>query len=83
MPAASGLQLDLAPSDFLFFKYLKGKLSDYNCQSREDLLNVITEILTGIDREMLLIVFESWVNRLKLVMKHERKHYTEKRKNTR
>jgi hypothetical protein len=45
-PAASGLQPDLAPSDF-FFRHIKVKLSDYNCEIREDVLNAITEIVTG------------------------------------
>jgi hypothetical protein len=36
---------DLAPSNFFLFVYIKGKLSDYNCQSLEELLSVITEFL--------------------------------------
>jgi hypothetical protein len=43
---------DPVPSDF--FGYIKRKLSDYNCESREDHLNGITEIFTGVDQEMLL-----------------------------
>jgi hypothetical protein len=49
---------DLAPSDFFLFEYIKGKPSDYNCQSREDHLNAITEFITGVDQEALLSVFE-------------------------
>jgi hypothetical protein len=72
-PACS---LDLAPSDFFLFGYIKRKLPDYNCESREDLLNVITELFTGIKQEVLLSVFESWVNQRKRVIKHEWKHET-------
>jgi hypothetical protein len=46
----------LAANDFFLFGYLKGNLSDDNCERREDLLSAITEIFTGIDQEMLLIV---------------------------
>jgi hypothetical protein len=48
----------LAPSNFFLFGYMKGKLSDYNYEGRDDLLNVIAEIFTGVDQEVLLIVFE-------------------------
>jgi hypothetical protein len=56
---------DRGPRDFFLFGYIKGKLSDYNCESREDLLNVITEIFTGLHQEVQRSVFEPWVNRLK------------------
>jgi hypothetical protein len=49
----------LDPSDFLLFGYIKGKLSDFIYESRDDLLNAIT----GVDQEVLPSVFESWVNR--------------------
>jgi hypothetical protein len=52
---------DVTPNDFFLFGYIKGKLSVYICESREDLVNAITEIFTGVDPEMLLSVFESWV----------------------
>jgi hypothetical protein len=50
---------DLRPSDFSLFGYVKQKLSDYNCESLEDLLNAIPEIFTGVNQEVLLSVFES------------------------
>jgi hypothetical protein len=40
---------DLAPSDFFRFGYIKGKLSDSNCESLADLLNAMTEIFAGAD----------------------------------
>jgi hypothetical protein len=58
------------------FGCIKGKLSDYNCKNREDRLNTITVIFTGIDHEVLLSVFESWVSRLTWVIRHEEKYYT-------
>jgi hydrogenase maturation factor len=62
---------DLIPSDFFLSGYIKEKSSDCDCESQEDLLNAITEIFTGVDQEVLLCVFESWVNGLKWVIKHE------------
>jgi histone-lysine N-methyltransferase SETMAR len=56
---------DLTASDFLLFGYIKGKLSNYNCESPEDLLNAITEISTGVNQEGLLCIFESRENRRK------------------
>jgi hypothetical protein len=67
---------DLAPSDLFLFGYTQTKLSGYNCEGREDLLNPITEIFTGVDQEVLLNVFKSYVNWLKWVIKHEGKYYT-------
>jgi hypothetical protein len=67
---------DRAPSDFFLSGSIKGKPSNYNYESREDILNAITESFTGVDQGMLLSVLKSWVNRLKWVIKHEGKYYT-------
>jgi hypothetical protein len=66
LPAYSS---NLASSDFFLFRYIKGKLSDYNSESREGLVNAITEIFTGVDQEVPLSAFESRVNWLKWVIK--------------
>jgi hypothetical protein len=34
-------------------------------ESWDDFLKVITGIFTGVDQELLLVVFKSWLNRLK------------------
>jgi hypothetical protein len=60
IPGASGLQPRSDPKSLLPFGYIKGKLSDYTCESREDLLNEITEILTGIGQEVLNFVCDDW-----------------------
>jgi hypothetical protein len=70
---------NLAPNDFFLFGYIKGKLSDSNCESREDLLSPVTEFFTGVDQEIPLSVFESRVKLLKLAVKHEGKYSTKKR----
>jgi hypothetical protein len=44
---------------------------------------VITELFTGIDQEVLLRVFQSWVNWLKWVTGHEGNYYTQSRKSKR
>jgi hypothetical protein len=56
---------DFAPSDFFLFGYLKEKLTDLDCRSREDLKNAITSIFTKIDKEILVAVFVSWIERFK------------------
>jgi hypothetical protein len=63
----------LTPNDFFLFVYIKGKPSDYNHESREDLLNATTKIFTGIDQDVLLSVVK---HRLKWAIKHEGKYYT-------
>jgi hypothetical protein len=49
----------MALSDYFLFGYIRGKLFDYSGESREDLLNAVTKIFTGVDQEVLLSVFES------------------------
>jgi hypothetical protein len=71
---------DLAPSIFFLLGDVKGKRLDHTCEIREDLLNAIIEIFTGVNQSDLPHVFESWVNRLKWVIKHEGKYSTEQRK---
>jgi hypothetical protein len=61
---------DLAPSAFFLFGYIKGKLSDYNCESREEPFTAVTEIVTRIHQEVPLSVFESCANRPKWAIKH-------------
>jgi hypothetical protein len=68
-PAASGLQPRVGPSDFFLFGYIKRKLSEYNCESREEPLSALIEFLTVVDQEALPSVFESWV------IKHEGTDY--------
>jgi hypothetical protein len=54
---------DLTPSDFLLFGYIKGTMSDYHCESCEDLLNTITAIFSQTNKAMVISVFESWIKR--------------------
>jgi hypothetical protein len=65
-----------APGDFSLFGHIKRKPSDYNCEIRKDPMNAVTEIVTEADQEVLLTVFESWLNRPKWVIKHEGEYYT-------
>jgi hypothetical protein len=67
---------DLTASDSFLFGYIKERLSDYNRESREDLLNAMTDNSTGFGQEGLLNVSESWVNRPKWVIEPAGKHYT-------
>jgi hypothetical protein len=57
---------ELVPNELFLSGYMKGKSYNYVCESREDLLNVITGIFTGVDQEVPLRVFESWVKGVQL-----------------
>jgi hypothetical protein len=54
----------LAPSDFLFFGYVKGKLMGYRAETPSELLVLIRVILAKIPRETLNAVFLEWMERL-------------------
>jgi histone-lysine N-methyltransferase SETMAR len=68
---------DLAPSDFFLFGYTKRGLSDCDCESREDRLNTITEFFTESEQAVLQSPLDAWADRLKWVVKHEGKDYTQ------
>jgi hypothetical protein len=67
------------PTDFFLFGCIKGKLSNYNCESQEDVLNTITEIFIGFGQEVLISVLKCRANRPKWVTKQERKYSTQTR----
>jgi hypothetical protein len=48
---------DLAPSGFLFFGYVKGKLMEYRVEAPSELLVRIRVILAEVPRETLNAVF--------------------------
>jgi histone-lysine N-methyltransferase SETMAR len=60
---------DLAPSDFFLFDYVKERLEGILFPSYEELLDVITEVVTGIESEILTSMFEHWMERLEWVSK--------------
>jgi hypothetical protein len=55
---------DLAPSDFFLFGYVKERLKGMVFLSYEELLDAIGEVVTGIESETLIAVFEHWMERL-------------------
>jgi histone-lysine N-methyltransferase SETMAR len=68
---------DLAPSDFFAFGYLKEKLMEFDCVSRDALKDAITQIFDAIDKEVPLSMFTSWIKRLKWVIQHQGEYYHE------
>jgi transposase len=66
---------DLAPSDFFLFGYVKERLKGTVCPSYEELLDVIGEVVTGIESETLIAVFEHWMERLEWVSKNNGDSY--------
>jgi transposase len=66
---------DLAPSDFFLFGYAKERLKGMVFPSYEELLDAIGEVVTGIESETLIAVFEHWVERLEWVSKNNGDSY--------
>jgi transposase len=66
---------DLTPSDFFLFGYVKERLKEMVFPSYEELLDVIGEVVTGIELETLTAVFEHWMERLEWVSKNNGDDY--------
>jgi transposase len=79
----NGLQLvphppcspDLAPSDFFLFGYVKERLKGMVFPLYEELMDAISEVVTGIESETLNAVFEHWMERLEWVSKNNGNYY--------
>jgi hypothetical protein len=61
-PASSA---DCSPSAFFIFGYPKEKLTDFDCRSREDRKSAISSIFNVTDKETLVAVVMSWMERPK------------------
>jgi transposase len=59
---------DISPSDFYLFGKVKKALIGQEISDKIDLLEVVTEILTGISHDELQAVFRSWVERVQAVI---------------
>ena len=68
--------LDLAPSDFFLFGYMKEKLKGCSLKSLDDLKEKIYEILSKISREFRKSVFEKWIYRRKIVIAQNGEYVT-------
>jgi transposase len=55
---------DLAPSDFFLFGYVKERLKEMVFPLYEEVLDAIGEVVTSIESETLIAVFEHWIERL-------------------
>jgi hypothetical protein len=60
----STYSLDLAPSDFFLFGYMKEKMIGFDFGSCRDLIDRIQSISEAIPRHVLDEVFKSWLRRL-------------------
>jgi hypothetical protein len=65
-----GYNLHLAPSDFFFFGYIKERLTEINYINMEGVTKPIIAILNEIAKDILFALVESWVTRVKWVIKH-------------
>jgi histone-lysine N-methyltransferase SETMAR len=67
--------LNLTPSDFFLFGYVKERLKGILFPSYEELLDAIGEVVTGIESETLTAVFEHWMERLGCVSENNGEYY--------
>jgi hypothetical protein len=67
--------LDLAPSDFCLFGYVKERLKGMVFPSYEESLDAFGEVVTGIESENLTAVFEYWMERLEWLSKNNGDYY--------
>jgi transposase len=65
----------LAPSDFFLFGYTKERLKGMLFPSYEELLDAISEVVTGIESETWTTVFEHWIDRLEWDSKNNGDYY--------
>jgi transposase len=66
---------DLAPSNFFLFGYVKKRLNGMVFPSYEELLDAISEVVTGIKSETLTAVFKHCMERLEWVSKNNSDYY--------
>jgi hypothetical protein len=59
---------DISPSDFYLFGKVTNALIGREISDQIDLLEVVTEILSGISHDELQAVFHSWVERVQAVI---------------
>jgi hypothetical protein len=55
---------DIAPSDFFIFGWLKTQLKRREYNGKDELYEVVDEILTSLSIEMIETVFIDWMNRI-------------------
>jgi hypothetical protein len=66
---------DRAPSDFFLFGFIKAKLLDSQCNTRDELKTAITAVFNRIGKETLMSVFEAWIKTVQWVTQHGGEYY--------
>jgi hypothetical protein len=66
---------DISPCDFWIFEDSKGKLKDRRLQGPEEILAAFQELWDNITFEGLQMVFESWRDRLRCIIKHDGEYF--------
>jgi hypothetical protein len=59
---------DISPSDFYLFGKMKNALIEGEVSDEIDLLEEVTEILSGISHDELQAIFRSWVERVQALI---------------
>jgi hypothetical protein len=62
---------DREPSDSFLFGHIKQTVTEYNIPDPQSSQRAITHIFDEIRQRTLIAVFETWINRLKLVIEEE------------
>jgi hypothetical protein len=66
---------DISPCDYWMFGDFKGKLKNCHLQGPEEILLVFKELQDNITFEELQMVFESWGDRLRWIIEHDREYF--------
>jgi hypothetical protein len=67
-PPYSPYSLDIAPSDFFLFEYLKHKLQGCSSDSADEFFSAITDLMENLEKSFIHRVFDEWISCLHLVV---------------
>jgi hypothetical protein len=67
---------ELTPSDFFFFGYMKEKMTNHDWTTCEKIKSTIIIIFSEIGKDTIMMMFISWIKRVKWVIEHHSEYYT-------
>lgn len=59
---------DVSPNDFFLYGYVKNQLKGKVHRTREELYKSVVEIISKIDKKVLISIYENWITRLELLI---------------
>jgi histone-lysine N-methyltransferase SETMAR len=66
---------DIAPSDFWLFGHLRSALNGSKFEGPDELLQRIHDFLNEVQGSELMMVFQHWIERVRLVIEHDGDYY--------